>query len=146
MLSLKSKYVPFPGPPGVFTLNPSPKCLSFLQPRGSHNDRSGCSHPHSLLNPPPVHSLAYLSLCLSLHHAHTHGSRLQSSVSYWPSVSLPILLSVCVCVRASQCVRDPDGDGFIIKGQLLFLLLFYCCLFVPLAKLRRRGEEEVIRR
>lgn len=61
--------------------------------------------------------------------SHTLCSRLQSSVSYWPSVSLPIQLSVParVCVPQCEGVTDPDGDGFIItRRSLLFLLLFYC--------------------
>lgn len=71
-----------------------------------------------------THSLTYFSF----YRSHTLCSRLQSSVSYWPSVSLPIQLSVCACVPQCEGVTDPDGDGFIItRRSLLFLLLFYCC-------------------
>lgn len=75
-----------------------------------------------------THTQSHLFLILSL--SHTLCSRLQSSVSYWPSVSLPIQLSVCACVPQCEGVTDPDGDGFIItRRSLLFLLLFYCCFY-----------------
>lgn len=79
--------------------------------------------------PGHTHSLTYFSF----YRSHTLCSRLQSSVSYWPSVSLPIQLSVCACVPQCEGVTDPDGDGFIItRRSLLFLLLFYCCFYCSL--------------
>lgn len=49
-------------------------------------------------------SLTYFSF----YRSHTLCSRLQSSVSYWPSVSLPIQLSVHACV----CVPQWGGSNW----------------------------------
>lgn len=76
----------------------------------------------------PVHIHTRSLTYFSFYRSHTLCSRLQSSVSYWPSVSLPIQLSVHtrVCVPQCEGVTDPDGDRFIItRRSLLFLLLFY---------------------
>lgn len=50
---------------------------------------------------------------------------------------------MCVCVSQCEGVIDPDGDGFIITGQLLFLLLFYGCFYCSLNwNEERRGDDE----
>lgn len=91
----------------------------------------GCKlHTMTGANTIPVHTHTHSLTYFSFYRSHTLCSRLQSSVSYWPSVSLPIQLSVCACVPQCEGVTDPDGDGFIItRRSLLFLLLFYCCFY-----------------
>lgn len=90
----------------------------FVWLQASHNDRSeyhSCSH---------THSLTYFSF----YRSHTLCSRLQSSVSYWPSVSLPIQLSVCVCAAVWGSDRSRwrwvYNHETVIVVFIIILLLF----------------------
>lgn len=114
----------------------------FVWLRASHNDRSeypSCSHTrtHKCART-HNHTVSLISHSIAL----THCSCLQSSVSYWPSVSLPIQLSVCACVLQCEGVTDPDGDGFIItRRSLLFLLLFHCCFYCCAQQTQSQGAK-----
>ena len=98
------------------------------------------------VNTLPVHTQTHT-------HTHTHTHKHTAESPPVKRVLLAFCLTsysaqcvcVCLCVRFCVCegVIDPDGDGFIITGQLLFLLLFYGCFYCSLNwNEERRGDDE----
>lgn len=83
-------------------------------------------------------SLTYFSF----YRSHTLCSRLQSSVSYWPSVSLPIQLSVhaCVCVCAAVWGSDRSRWRWVYNHETVVVV--FIIISLPLLLLTENNKHK----